>query len=119
VAVVDAARHALVKTIALSGADARPMGVVAAPDGRQVYVTTGRGKTVVILDTSTNKPVGEIEVGQRPWGIAVSPDGATLYTANGPSNDVSIVDIARRTVTARIKVGDSPWGLVLAPGPRF
>ncbi len=93
------------------------MGIVAAPDGRHVYVTTGRGKKVVILDTATDKPVAEIEVGPRPWGIAISPDGATLYTANGPSNDVSIVDVARRVVTARVKVGDSPWGVALGPAP--
>jgi YVTN family beta-propeller protein len=72
---------------------------------------------VVIIDTATDKPIGEIEVGQRPWGVAVSLVGGTLYTANGPSNDVSIVDVARRVVTARIKVGDSPWGVVLGPAP--
>lgn len=117
VVVVDASRHLPLRTIALAGENARAMGAVSAPDGRHVYVTTGRGKTVVVIDTSTDKPVAEIEVGPRPWGIAVSPDGGTLYTANGPSNDVSIVDVARRAVTARIKVGDSPWGLALASAP--
>ena len=42
--VVDARRHAPLKTIALTGENARPMGAVAAPDGRFVYVTTGRGR---------------------------------------------------------------------------
>jgi YVTN family beta-propeller protein len=68
---------------------------------------------VVAIDTATDKPVAEIEVGPRPWGIGISADGGTLYTANGPSNDVSIVDVATRTVTARVKVGDSPWGVAL------
>ena len=87
-AVVDAKKHAPLKTIALTFENARPMGIVAAPDGRYVYVTTGRGKKVVAIDTATDKPVAGIEVGPRPWGIALSRDGNTLYTANGPSNDV-------------------------------
>ena len=112
-AVVDAKKHAPLKTIPLTFENARPMGIVAAPDGRFVYVTTGRGGKVVVIDTATDKSVAAIEVGPRPWGIALSPDGKTLYTANGPSNDVSIVDVGSRTVTARIKVGDSPWGVAL------
>ena len=113
VVVVDAHRHVPIRTILLEGESARAMGVVAAPDGRHVYVTTGRGKTVVTIDTATDKPVAAVEVGPRPWGIAISPDGGTLYTANGPSNDVSIVDVATGTVTAKVAVGDSPWGVVL------
>jgi YVTN family beta-propeller protein len=87
------------------------MGVVAAPDGRQVLVSTGRGRSIVIIDTATNTPTGAVEVGERPWGVAVSPDGQIAFTANGPSNDVSFVDVARRTVIASVKVGDRPWGV--------
>ena len=101
---VDARRHAPLRTIALEGENTRPMGVVAAPDGRHLYVTTGRGPTVVTIDTATDRPVSSVEVGPRPWGIAISDDGRTLYTANGPSNDVSIVDVAGGAVIGRIKV---------------
>jgi YVTN family beta-propeller protein len=69
----------------------------------------------VTIDTTTNQPIGSVDVGVRPWGIAISTDGRTLYTANGPSNDVSIVDVASRAVTARVGAGDSPWGLALVP----
>jgi YVTN family beta-propeller protein len=88
------------------------MGAVASADGSRIFVSTGRGKNVVVIDTKTNQPVGTVEVGDRPWGIDVSPDGRTVFTANGPSNDVSIVDVESRTVTARVKVGDRPWGVV-------
>ena len=114
-AVLDAQTHALLSTIKLAGESVRPMGIVASPDGRYVYVTTGRGRTVVTIDTRTNEPTGSIEVGARPWGIAVSADGRTIYTANGPSNEVAIVDVARHAVTARVAVGEGPWGLVLVP----
>ena len=78
-------------------------------------MTTGRGKTVAIIDTATNTRVGSVEVGTRPWGVAISKDDKTLFTANGPSNDVSFVDVQSRAVKARVKVGDGPWGALFVP----
>lgn len=119
VIVVDAMTHTPTQTITLEGGDViRPMGVTSSADGRQVFVTTGRGKGVVIIDTSSNTVVGAIEVGERPWGIAATRDGRMVFTANGPSNDVSFVDIPGRTVIAKVKVGDRPWGVVYVEGPR-
>ena len=51
--------------------DGEADGLGASPDGSHVFITTGRGKNVVIIDTKTNQPVASIEVGDRPWGIAV------------------------------------------------
>ena len=82
-------------------------------DGSKLYVTTGRGKKVAIVETATGKVAGMFEVGQRPWGIALSPDEKLLFTANGPSNDVSIVDIATQKVLKKVKVGDKPWGVLV------
>jgi YVTN family beta-propeller protein len=108
------------KTIDL-GKGMRAMGTAMAPDGKHLYVTTGRSKMVLVLDTATNKVVGSIEAGPRPWGIAIAPDGKTLYTANGPSNDVSVIDTATQMVTKKIPVGRGPWGIVRverSEGPR-
>src|SRR5687768_13447145 len=115
VSVVDAMKHVVIQTIQLAGEMVRPMGAIASPDGKYVFITTGRGKNVVILDTATNAPVGSVEVGDRPWGIAMDREGRTLFTANGPSNDVSIVDVESRAVKARVKVGERPWGAVFVP----
>ncbi len=113
--VVDAMKHTVLDVIKLTGEMVRPMGAVTSPDGAYVFISTGRGRHVVIIDTKTNQPVGSIQVGDRPWGIAVSPDGKTVFTANGPSNDVSIVDVESRSVKATVKVGDRPWGVVFVP----
>ena len=115
VAVVNAKTHKVLETIQLTGELIRPMGGAASPDGSQVFISTGRGKNVVVIDTATNKPVAFIEVGDRPWGIAASSDGKLVFTANGPSNDVSIVDLATRTVKAKVPVGNRPWGVVYVP----
>lgn len=115
ISVVDAVRHRVMKTIKLAGENIRPMGTVVSPDGKFLYVTTGRGKMLVAIDTAANMLVWSVEVGPRPWGVAIAQDGRTLYTANGPSNDVSVVDVASRSVTARIAVGDRPWDVAFLP----
>ena len=113
--VVDAKEHRPQGQVLL-GAELKPMGQAMSSDGSRLYVSTGRGKRVVVIDTAVGKVIGSVEVGARPWGIALSPDGKLLYTANGTSNDVSVVDVATLTVIKKIKVGDRPWGVItLAP----
>jgi len=113
--VFDTKTYAQVGTIKLNGQLQRPMGGVVSPDGKVLYMTTGRGKTIAILDLATSEHVGAVEVGDRPWGIAISPDGKRLFTANGQSNDVSLVDVEGRKVIAKVKVGDRPWGIAYRP----
>ena len=117
VLVIDTKKYAVIKTISLGQAGViKPMMVLTSSDGKTLYVSTGRGHKVFVIDTATDKVTGSFEVGERPWGIGLSPDGKTLYTANGPTNDVSVVDLATQTVTKKIKVSGGPWGvLVLEP----
>ena len=89
------------------------MGTALTRDGRRLYVSTGRGKKVLAIDTSTDKVTGAVEAGQRPWGIALSPDEKLLFSANGPSNDVSVIDVATMQVVRKIKAGERPWGVVV------
>jgi YVTN family beta-propeller protein len=110
----DAVKNQAIKPILLGKpGEIKPMGLALSPDASKLYVSTGRGHMVFVVDTATNKPTGSFEVGQRPWGIAITPDGKTLISANGPSNDVSIVDLATQTVTKKIKAGGGPWGVVI------
>lgn len=110
----DAVKHVKLREISLGKAgEIKPMGLALSPDAKHLYVSTGRGKQVFVVDTTTNQVTGSFEVGQRPWGIAVSPDGKTLFTANGPSNDVSVIDVASRTVAKKVKLTGSPWGILI------
>lgn len=96
----------------------RPMGI-ASPDGRRLYVTTGRYGALLEVDAGSGNVTRTIEkVGQRPWGLALSADGSRAYTANGPSGDVSVVDLGTGQVAARIATGGSPWGIATGPAPR-
>jgi YVTN family beta-propeller protein len=115
VMVVDAKAHKVLKKIPIPGDGAKPMGSAISPDGKFVYVTNGRGKTVSVIDTGVDSLVATFEVGQRPWGIGVSPDGKHIYTANGPDGTVSVIDAADHRVIARIPAGKAPWGIAVAP----
>lgn len=120
VSLVDAARGRVAATITLPEG-ARPMGLAVSPDGARLFVATGRGGTVVAVDTRTNQLLGSVKVGTRPWGIALTRDGRKLYTANGPSHDVSVVDVtdpAAMRVVKTLPVGQLSWGVAVGAGPR-
>jgi YVTN family beta-propeller protein len=93
--------------------EARPMAVLRDAKRNRLYVSTGRGGTVAIVDIASGKLLQEVPVGTRPWGIALSKDGRWLYTANGPADTVSVVDTETLKVTKQIPVGRSPWGIVV------
>ncbi len=111
---IDTASQSLTKVIALPP-HSRPQCVIVSPDGKKVYVSTGRGGTVCVMDANTYDVLDNIKVGKRPWGITLSPDGKYLFAANGPSDDVSVVDLATDKEIARVKSPGSPWGIVAVP----
>jgi YVTN family beta-propeller protein len=116
VVLVDSVKHEMIKPISLGEPGViKPMGVLLSPDASKLFVTSGRGKKLFIIDTATNAVSTSFEVGQRPWGLTLSPDGKTLFTANGPSDDISVVDLASQTVTKKVKCGKSPWGVIALP----
>jgi YVTN family beta-propeller protein len=120
--VVDTATHTVLRSVPVPNSETgvKPMGVVVSPDGRRVYVATGRGNTVDVFDATTFQLLARVPVGQRPWGLAVTPDGRKVYAACGGSdagapgaNEVTVIDAATHAVSARVKAGDGPWGIAV------
>jgi YVTN family beta-propeller protein len=111
VTVIDAVAHRVVDTLALPAGSLLMSGAVS-PDGALLYMSTGRAKQVLAVDTRSGAVHGGVESGTRPWGLAMTRDGARLYAANGPSNDVAIIDARAMKIVARVKVGEKPWGVV-------
>ena len=105
--------HSVIATVELEGELVRPMDVAVSPDGARLYVSTGRGRLIMTIDTDSLDIVGSVEVGDRPWGIGLTEDGSYLYTANGPSNDVSVVDTETLEVVATVPAGERPWGVAV------
>ena len=118
VTIIDTKQNTLERELRLEGTGprrccSRPS---SSPDGKLLYVTTGPGRSVLIVDPAKKAAVGAIDgVGWFPRGIAISPDGKKLYTANGPSDDVSIIDLASKKVEATVAVPGGPWGIVVVP----
>lgn len=117
VTIIDTKRNLSKENFVLKApAKAVLQSAVFSPDGKILYVTTGPGRSVLIVDPAKKAAVGAIEgVGWFPRGIAISPDGKKLYTANGPSDDVSIIDLASKKVEATVAVPGGPWGIVVVP----
>ena len=58
--------------------EARPMAVVLDAKQGRLYMSTGRGGTVAVIDPAGPKLLKEVQVGTRPWGIALSAGGRWL-----------------------------------------
>jgi YVTN family beta-propeller protein len=116
VAVVDADRGALVRTIPMP---AEPTGLLLSADGAALYVTCGgpRG-TVQIINARSGQARGTISVGHTPTGPAISPDGTRLYVCNRFNNDVSVIDVAGQRELARVAVTREPIAAAVTPDGR-
>jgi YVTN family beta-propeller protein len=86
---------------------------VVSPDGHTVYVSSGRGARVDVVDTEARRVRGTVAVGQRPWNMALTPDGAKLYVANGRSGTASVIDTQTLKRIADVPVGELPWGVAI------
>jgi YVTN family beta-propeller protein len=114
--IIDAQTNTRSGEFDLPGELVRPMGLVISPDGRTLYATGGRGKTVHVVGLDEPAPTLKTtiaEVGARPWGIGITRSGTRLYTANGSAGDVSVIDTATGAITHHIAVGGSPWGVAI------
>ncbi|HEX6086314.1 MAG TPA: cytochrome D1 domain-containing protein [Thermoanaerobaculia bacterium] len=112
VQLVDAKKHRVLKRVRLGKAD-KPVGMVLSPDEKRLYVATGRGNGVAVVDTAALRVVGNVPTGVRVWGIALTRDGKKLYAANSLSNSISVIDTATLRVVKTIKTGDGPWALAI------
>ncbi len=68
------------------------MGTAVSRDGKELYVSTGRGNAIAIIDTQKNELATTVPVGNRVWGIALDPAGrsSTPPTAHQTMSPLSI-----------------------------
>ncbi|MES4793135.1 MAG: hypothetical protein C4321_09290, partial [Chloroflexota bacterium] len=59
---LDTGKNEAKQTIQLGPAgEIKPMGFALSPDAKRLYVSTGRGKKVFVVDTATNRVTGSFE----------------------------------------------------------
>jgi YVTN family beta-propeller protein len=117
VAILDTTTNTVVKTVLVGSPSLGALpesGVVAAPDGKYVYVIGNN--SVVVIDTASNTIVKTVPVGTTPSGIAITPDGFHVYVANQGSNSVSVISTASNKVVATIPVS-GPSAISIIPPP--
>ncbi len=102
--------------VVLEEIETKPKGIVLLPGRGELLITTGRGNSVVVMNSDSLERLATIPVGKRVWGIAATPDEKLAFTADGVDNAVSVVDIEQRKVVKTIPVGERPWGVVYDPG---
>lgn len=113
VAVVDAAKGAVARRIALPDP---PGGIALSADGKTLYITAAVPQGVVrVVDAATGNVQAEIAAGHTPVAPVLSPDGALLYVCNRFNNDVSVIDLASKTTLARVPVTREPVAAAVTP----
>lgn len=109
---IDVAKNRVDGRIHLPRTD-NPVGLALSPDETRLYVATGRGNGVTVIDTAAMKVIARVPAGERVWGIAISKDGHTVFAANSLSNTISVIDTRTHRVIRTIKVDDGPWALAI------
>jgi YVTN family beta-propeller protein len=109
VAVIDTVRWKLVKYV---DAGANPRRLIVSADGRQVWVATDRG--VSVLQASDSSVVATIATGRGPHDLAASDDGRFVLVTNNADGTASILDMRTDEALATIPVGDGPDSVVFS-----
>jgi len=69
VGIIDTTKNEMTGTIQLgTPGEVKPMGMVLTADGKKLYVTTGKGKSVFVIDTGTNQILTSFESGAAAVG---------------------------------------------------
>jgi len=93
-----------------------PRDMVAARDGKQLYVVEHTGRHVAVVDLADGMVASEIPLPDDGGGVAISPDGGRLYvTGEAPRGRVHVIDLKTAKVTGSIEVGHTPSAVAVSP----
>jgi DNA-binding beta-propeller fold protein YncE len=80
----------------------------------RVYAAHTGSQALLVVDGSTGKALGQVDVGPM-HGVAVDPADGTVYTGDGTNQTVSKVDPVAMTVVATSSVGGNVDGIAYDP----
>jgi len=87
--------------------------LTADPVAKRLYVS--RGNRVVVMDTESEKAVGEVVDTPNVHGVAVVPALGRGFTSNGGDNTVTVFDLKTLKSTGKVKVGGRPDAIMFDP----
>src|SRR5471032_2205264 len=75
-------------------------------DLHRLYVS--HATHVVVIDTQTNKVVGDIPDTPGVHGVAIAPDLGRGFVSNGRGNNSSIFDLKTLKLIQKVETGENP-----------
>jgi DNA-binding beta-propeller fold protein YncE len=75
-------------------------------DAHRLYIA--RATRVMVIDTESGKPVGEISDTPGVHGVALVPEIGKGFASNGREDTVSVFDLQSLKTISKIKVGNRP-----------
>ena len=119
--------HTRANAQALSGPPSKVHKIAVGGEGEWDYLTAdadamrlyiSRGNRIVIVDTDSEKVVGELTGTPGVHGVAVVPDLGRGFTSNGGDDTVTVFDLTTLKTTGKVKVGGRPDAIMFDPESR-
>lgn len=93
-----------------------PAALVAAPDGKTLYIACATANRVQVVDLSTRQVTKSVTLPGSPSGLCLSPDGARLVvTCAAPASPICVVNTARGRITDKLVAGHTTTAPVISP----
>src|SRR4051794_8328417 len=87
------------------------------PESRHLFIS--RGTHVIVINTDSGKPVGDIPDTPGVHGIALAPEFNRGFISNGREGTVSIFDLKTLALISKVKdVGDNPDAILYDPSTK-
>jgi YVTN family beta-propeller protein len=90
--------------------------LTADSENHRLYVS--HGGEVEIIDTESEKQIGNIPGMNRIHGIAIADDLNTGFVSDGGSNQIVVFDLKTLKVKDKVKAGSNPDGIVYDPASK-
>lgn len=91
------------------------------PSARRLllFISNSASNYISVIDTSLERIVGAVTVGDRPMGMALNSTNDSLYVVNSGSRSISIVETAHFYIsdTILLPAGIGPRDIVFMPDP--
>jgi len=112
---VDLPGRRVVRTIELAP-HRRPHGIVFAPDGERLLVTSEESRALLEVDLAKGAVARTLTTGaETSHMVALAPDGARAYVANIGSGSITALDLASGARLAEVRTGRGAEGIAVTP----
>ncbi len=100
----------------------RSHGVVATPDGTEVWASDVNHELVFVFDVTQDPPkqIARFENPGDPYWFAVTPDGKTVYVSSATDDTITVYDVAtkKQVKVIQLEQGLAPKRMQVVSAPK-